>query len=160
MGLTGKDPQGQPTGPDGTASCRIEHSQRRILSFFLKELASAEDLERIRTLVDALPELLSEHFSDEEGPEGLFDCLQVIRPAIDSQLKFLRQEHRTMLKTVEELRQQVRGTDQAMAAGQEEQRLIRIRESTTAFLRMVRCHERVETRLVADTYYAEDGGSG
>jgi hypothetical protein len=160
MGLAGKDPQGQSAGPDGTASSRIEHSHRRILSFFLKELAVAEELDRIRALVDALPELLSEHFAEEEGPDGLFDGLRVIRPAIDSQLKFLRQEHREILKIVEELRQQVRGTDQVMPADREEQHLARIREGSTAFLRMVRRHERIETRLVADTYYAEDGGSG
>jgi hypothetical protein len=30
----------------------------------------------------------------------------------------------------------------------------------SAFMEMVRRHERAETRLVADTYYLEEGGSG
>ena len=46
------------------------------------------------------------------------------------------------------------------AEEQYQERLDRIREEMSAFMELVRSHERTETRLVADTYYLEEGGSG
>jgi len=50
-------------------------------------------------------EMLSKHFADEEGPNGLHDGLRVIRPALDSELKSVRGEHRRVLKAVKTLGQ-------------------------------------------------------
>jgi hypothetical protein len=78
----------------------------------------------------------------------------------DPELKSLRGEHRRVLKAVKALRQQLREIDQLEGAEEQKERLGRIREDMSAFMELVRCHERTETRLVADTYYLEEGGSG
>ena len=65
-----------------------------------------------------------------------------------------------MLEAVEALRRQVREVDQMEGAEAQQERLAGIREDMSSFMEMVRSHERTETRLVADTYYLEEGGSG
>jgi hemerythrin len=160
MGPESRDSQDQPTDSDEPILVRIERDHRRIVNFYLKELAAAQESSQIRELLDPLPEMLSKHFADEEGPDGLYDGLRAIRPSLDSELKSLRREHRRVLKKVEALRQQVREIDQAEAAEERRERLAEIREEMSTFMEMVRRHERTETRLVSDTYYREEGGSG
>jgi hemerythrin len=154
----------------GTEEQEIRHPITPIASRFhgsharlrrdLRMLAEAEDVNQIRALVDELPALLKAHFAEEEKPDGLFDELESLRPVIDSQLKFLRQEHREIMETLEGLQQQFREADAVTQVGELEQRHDHIRVSAAAFLQLVRHHETIESRLVADTYYTEDGGSG
>ncbi len=160
MGPEGKNSQDQPTDSDEPLLARIERAHRQIVNSVLTELAAAQEPSRIRELLDPLPEMLSKHFADEEGPDGLYDGLRAIRPSLDSELKSLRGEHRRVLEAVEALRRQLRELDQLERAEDQEERLGRIREDMSAFMEMVRRHERTETRLVADTYYLEEGGSG
>jgi hemerythrin len=137
----------------------VENSHARIRSN-LEALEEAQDVDEIRAIVCDLPELLKEHFEDEERPGGLFDELGSLRPTIDSQLKFLRQEHREILQTLEGLQERIREADEATQVGELEQRHDHIRMSAACFMQLIRHHERIETRLVTDTYYTEDGGSG
>ena len=160
MGPEGTDSRDQPGGPDDPILARIERDHRHIVNFYLSELAAAQEPSRIRELLDPLPEMLSKHFADEEGPEGLYDGLRAIRPSLDSELKSLRGEHRSVLKAAEELRQEMREIEQLGRAENQAERLARTREDLFGFMEMVRRHERAETRLVADTYYLEEGGSG
>jgi hemerythrin len=149
-----------PGGPDEPILARIERDHRQIVNFYLTELAAAQEPSRIRELLDPLPEMLSKHFADEEGPEGLYDGLRAIRPSLDPELKSLRGEHRSVLKAAEELRKEMREIEQLGRAENQAERLARTREDLFGFMEMVRRHERAETRLVADTYYLEEGGSG
>ena len=160
MGPEGTKSQDQPTDSDEPLLARIERDHRQIVHFYLKELAAAQEPSRIRELLDPLPELLSKHFADEEGPDGLYDGLRAIQPCLDSELKSLRGEHRRVLKAVKALRRQVQEIDQLERAEDQKERLGRIGDELSAFMELVRCHERTETRLVADTYYLEEGGSG
>jgi hypothetical protein len=160
MGPEGKNSQDQPTDSDEPLLARIERAHRQIVNSVLAELAAAQEPSRIRELLDPLPEMLSKHFADEEGPDGLYDGLRAIRPSLDSELKSLRGEHRRVLEAVEALRRQLRELDQLERAEDQEQHLGRIQEDMSAFMELVRSHERTETRLVADTYYLEEGGSG
>jgi hemerythrin len=138
---------------------RVADSHARIRRD-LDALAETEDVAEIRAIVEVLPELLKDHFEDEEKPGGLFDELESLRPVIDSQLKFLRQEHREILEILEGLRRRFREADEVTQVGELEQRHDHIRVSAASFMQLIRHHERIETRLVADTYYTEDGGSG
>jgi hemerythrin len=160
MGPEEPNSQDQPTDSDEPILVRIERAHRQIVHSYLKELAAAQEPSRIRELLDPLPEMLSKHFADEEGPEGLYDGLRAIRPSLDSELDSLRSEHRTVLEAVEALRRQLREIDQLERAEDQQERLGRVREELYAFMELVRGHERTETRLVADTYYLEEGGSG
>ena len=160
MGPEGTNSQDQPTDSDEPLLARIERAHREIVNTYLTELAAAQEPSRIRELLDPLPEMLSKHFADEEGPDGLYDGLRAIRPSLDPELRSLRGEHRRVLEAVEALRRQLREIDPLERAENQEERLGRIREDLSAFMEMVRRHERTETRLVADTYYLEEGGSG
>jgi predicted nuclease with TOPRIM domain len=137
----------------------VEGSHARIRSG-LEALEQARDVDEIRAIVGNLPELLAEHFDAEEKPGGLFEELVSLRPTIHSQLAFLRQQHGEILQALEGLRQRLREADAATHAGELEHRHEHIRVSTTCFMRLVRHHECIETQLVSDTYYTEDGGSG
>ena len=137
----------------------VEDSHARIRRD-LEALEEAQDVDEIGAIVGRLPELLKEHFEEEERPGGLFDELGSLRPTIDSQLKFLIQEHREILQTLEGLQERIREADEATQAGELEQRHDHIRMSAACFMQLIRHHERIETRLVSDTYYTEDGGSG
>jgi len=136
------------------------HENHARMARDLRLLGEAEDVEQIRAIADGLPELLKEHFEEEERPGGLFDELESLRPVIDSQLKFMRQEHREIMETLDGLRRQFQEADVVTNVGELEQRHEHIRVSAAAFIALVRHHELVEARLVADTYYTEDGGSG
>lgn len=138
---------------------RIEGTHARIRGD-LQALEQAADVEVIRIVVDDLPGLFREHFADEERPEGLFDELRSLRPVIDSQLKFLQQEHREIMQALEDLKRQFAEADQVTSEGELAQRHDHIRVSAHAFLNLVRHHERIESSLVAETYYTDDGGSG
>ncbi len=97
----GTNSQDQPSDSDEPILARIERAHRQIVNSILKQLAAAEEPSRIRELLDPLPELLSKHFADEEGPDGLYDGLRAIRPSLDSELKSLRGDHRRVLEAVE-----------------------------------------------------------
>ena len=97
-GTSSQDP---PSDSDESILVRIERADRQIVHSILKELAEAQEPSRIRELLDPLPELLSKHFADEEGPDGLYDGLRAIRPSLDSELNSLRGEHRRVLEAVE-----------------------------------------------------------
>ena len=103
---------------------------------------------------------MKEHFEEEEKPGGLFDELESLRPGFDSQLKFLRGEHVEIMEALEGLQQQFDAAEEVTQAGELEQRYDHILVSAAAFVQLVRHHERIESRLVANTYYTEDGGSG
>ena len=55
MGLDGKDPRDQAADSNQPMLARIEETHRHIVNFYLKELAAAQDLGRIRELVDPEP---------------------------------------------------------------------------------------------------------
>jgi hypothetical protein len=135
---------------DDTDVSGFERSHRVILGF-LDDLGEAKTPSQIHTVLDMLEQLLSEHFSDEEGPDGLFEELRDARPANDSRLKSLQREHREILQTLQALREQVRDVERCLRA---------INSDKADFLRLVRGHERAESSLVMDTYFVDDGGSG
>jgi len=151
--------EGEARYPITPMVSRIVDSHQRIRSD-LEVLGKSDDVNEIRAVVDDLPELLKEHFRDEEKPGGLFDELESLRPVFDSQLKFLRREHREIIEALEGLHREFQEADEVTQVGELEQRHDHIRVSAAAFLQLIRHHERIESRLVANTYYTEDGGSG
>ena len=138
---------------------RVEGTHARIRGD-LEALQHAADVQVIRAVVEDLPGLLREHFDDEEKPDGLFDELRGLRPVVESQIKFLQQEHREIMQALEDLQRQFQEADQVTTDGELEHRHDHIRVSADAFLNLVRHHERIESGLVAETFYTDDGGSG
>ena len=65
---------------------RLQQAHQRI-SECLADFESAGGTDAILASLEQLLELLPEHFSrDEEGPDGIFDELRTMRPALDPQL--------------------------------------------------------------------------
>ena len=137
----------------------IEGTHQRIRSD-LEVLEKSDELGQIHAVVGDLPDLLKEHFQDEEKPGGLFEALEALRPVLSSQLEVLRQEHRKIMQTLKGLQRQLREADELTEDEDPEERHDRIRVSAAVFVRLIHRHERIESRLVASTYYIEDGGSG
>lgn len=130
---------------------RLEQAHKRIVQC-LTDFESAGDAGAILESLEVLLRLLPEHFAtDEEGPDGIFDELRAIRPALDPQLKLLERDHREILKALEALRSQLR------EAGHD---FSRVQERRAACVRMIRSHEEVESRLALETYFLDEGGSG
>jgi hypothetical protein len=151
--------EGELRHPVTSIVSRIEDSHKRIRSD-LAVLEKSDDLGQIRAVVDDLPDLLKEHFLDEEKPRGLFEELQSLRPVLKPQLEILRQEHREIMHTLRGLQGQLREVDGVTEADELRERHDHIRVRAAVFLRLIHKHERIESHLVADTYYMEDGGSG
>ena len=129
---------------------QIEQAHRLIFGF-LRDLDSADEPSEIFKLLDPLAQLLPGHFSDEEGPNGLYEELQAARPANHSRLKNLEREHREILQALDALRQQSRSSERDGD---------RIQQEKTAFVQKVRSHEQAETCLFMDTYLVDEGGPG
>jgi prefoldin subunit 5 len=145
--------------PVTPAVSRIQATHQRIRRD-IETLSELEKASEIRTIADELVELLTEHFNDEERPGGLFDELESLRPVIDPQLAFLREEHREIMQALRDLQAQIRNAEAVHQQGEFEQREDHIRVSTRAFVQLIHHHERIESRLVSETYYTEEGGRG
>ena len=129
---------------------RLQQAHERI-SECLAEFESAGGTDAILASLEQLLELLPEHFSrDEEGPDGIFDELRIIRPALDPQLGRLEREHREILRDLEALRSQAR------EPGHED---ARIREQRAVCVRKIRAHEETENRLALETYFLNQAKS-
>ena len=151
--------QGETRHPATPMVSRIVDTHQRIRSD-LEVLEKSDDLDEVGVAVGDLPALLKEHFQDEERPGGLYDEIESLRPVLSPNLRSLRQEHREITRALEGLQRQLREVPEAARGGGLQQLRDHIRVSKATFLELLHQHERVESRLVADTYYTEDGGSG
>jgi hemerythrin len=129
---------------------RVEQAHDAIFRC-LRELDDAREPADISKILEPLARLLPEHFTDEEGANGIYEELQAARPANRARLKSLEREHREILQALDELRRLSREL---------EERLGRVREEKSAFTQRVRSHEQAETCLYMDTYLLDEGGPG
>jgi hypothetical protein len=140
----------------GEMIARVEHAHRDLREL-LTQLAGGHDFESIAAGLRDLPKTLDDHFADEEAPGGLYDGLRHRRPACESEITRLCGEHVLLRDHVGALLERV----QAPGAGSGgEAELASLREAALIFIDLLRGHERVETQLVSEIYYCEDGGSG
>jgi hypothetical protein len=137
--------------PHGEMLARVEGAHRDLRAV-VEQLVSAGDMETIARGLRDLPATLSEHFAEEESPGGLYDGLRHRRPDVEADLTRLRGDHAALTEQVEALAAQVG----AGATGD----LQSLRAGTLAFAELLRRHERIESHLVSEIYYAEDGTSG
>ena len=151
--------QGGTQHPVTPIVLQVEGTHRRIRSD-LRVLEKSDDLGEIGAAVGELPELLKEHFRDEEKPGGLFDEIASLRPVAASQLALRREEHREITRALKDLQRQLGALGELDQGGGRQRLHDDIRVSKARFLQLIHQHERVESRMVADTYYTEDGGSG
>ena len=130
---------------------RLQQAHQRVEAC-LAEFESAGGAEAILASLGRLLELLPEHFArDEEGPDGVFEELRTLRPALDPQIERLEHQHREILRDLEALRSRAceSGCDDA-----------HIQEQRAACVRRIRAHEEAESRLTLEAYFFDEGGSG
>ena len=77
--------------------------------------------------------------------------LEARRPASEPILEYLRKDHGEILEMVSALNQRLQELDPSDP---------RIQQGRRAFLEKIRSHERIENRLVRDTYMLDEGGLG
>jgi hypothetical protein len=140
---------GTASAPEGVWA-RIEGFHRMMVSL-LRELDATTDPVRIRDLVGTLHHGLPGHFADEVAPGGLFDDLAARRPASESILEYLRNDHEEILVMVRALHQRLAESDPDDAG---------ILHGKRKLLEKLRSHEHHENRLVMDTYRLDEGGMG
>jgi hypothetical protein len=129
---------------------RIQDFHRSMVDL-LRDLETATDPARIREVVETLERSLPGHFQDEVAPGALFDELGARRPASASILEYLRKDHGEILDMVSALNRRLQALDPSDP---------RIQQGRRAFLEKMRSHERIENRLVRDTYMLDEGGMG
>jgi hypothetical protein len=152
--------EARPSTPAGTEQvemlARVEVAHRDVREV-IERLVSATDLETIASGLRELPATLAAHFAEEEAPGGLYDGLRHRRPAVEAELSRLRGDHAVLAEQVKALAAQVGAASGGAATSDD---LRSLQASTLAFAELLRGHERIESRLVAEIYYAEDGTSG
>lgn len=140
---------GKGSSKESAPASSLERAHEGILRL-LKDLQAAE-ASGMPPLLDALAALLPDHFADEEREDGLFEQLRSDRPAVDARVKALQREHKEILRALDALTEATRQLAEHHG---------RLEEQKSAFLRRLRAHERIETRLVMDTYLVDEGGPG
>jgi len=151
MAAEGDETRGTARDPSAPQLKRLERAHEQVARC-VAELESARDADGILERLEELLRILPEHFRvDEEGPDGLFDELRTIRPALDPQLKLLEREHRELLMALDALQSRVR------EAGED---LFRIQEHRAAWIRRIRAHEDTENQIALEAYFLDEGGLG
>jgi hypothetical protein len=152
MAADPKDRPREASAGDGSRDVwnRIEDFHRMMVGL-LEELETATDPARVRELVGILDRSLPRHFEDEVGPGGSFDELGARRPASEPILEDLRKDHGEILEMISALNQRLQELDPSDP---------RIKKGRRAFLDKIRSHERIENRLVRDTFMLDEGGLG
>jgi len=148
----------RPHADDAPMLERVEGAHRGLREV-LDRLAAAADVETIAAGLRDLPTTLREHFAEEEAPGGLYDGLRHRKPAVETDLARLRADHALLGEQVGSL---IAKAAEAAPAGAADpgDALQRLRAATASFVDALRRHERLESRLVSEIYYAEDGASG
>jgi len=152
MGSGGRDSRGNEAEQQLLEHIRESHRRLRSL---IDKLADAQDPEDIRAALEPLPQLLFAHFTDEERPGGLFEGLREARPTIEPKLSVLHAEHEKILIALKALSEQL-GSGKATT----EQAVEELKNAAASLIAMLTEHERGESKLTAEAYYSDDGGSG
>jgi hypothetical protein len=114
-------------------------------------LADEQNAAVLATRVADLRRIVTRHFTDEEGPGGLFERLMARHPASEAEIADLKEEHRQIRIAVDALAEAV--DDE----GPEGPRVERLRADVVA---RIRRHEDREMRLLTDVTNLELGGPG
>jgi len=125
----------------------------RVLRGQLEALTNAADRMGILSVLQGLPKMLSEHFADEEAVGGLYDDLAKRSPAVGKELEVLRREHRAILEELEALTRELESHPEGDVGE-------RTRANVNRCMERLRRHEHVESRMIADVYYTDEGGLG
>jgi 2-methylisocitrate lyase-like PEP mutase family enzyme len=72
-------------------------------------LAQAKDLTAIAGALEPLTQLLTEHFAHEEHQKGFYGLLTAASPEYRAQVASMIDEHRELLRTLQELRERTKG---------------------------------------------------
>jgi hypothetical protein len=103
--------------------------------------------------MDALREAWASHVSGTEGPGGLWEQIRTDAPRLDGELRRLRREHEALAAEIDGLREDLTN------AGDDEARLIGVRERATALLVRLARHRQRGADLIYEAYKRDVGGA-
>ncbi|MBW2389854.1 MAG: hemerythrin domain-containing protein [Deltaproteobacteria bacterium] len=155
---TNNEERGQPGRVDPNHPAERIVEEHRTLREQLEIIAAATTRTALLSGLLHMPKTLREHFDLEEQSGGLYDDLQVRRPAISRELDALRAEHEVILNEFDALCLQLKQWVDDKGALEE------ISEPMTGdvgrCLDRLRQHEHEESRVIGDVYYTDEGGLG
>jgi hypothetical protein len=85
------------------------HEDHGRIESLLDRLAGASDLNAISAALEALAQLLTEHFAHEEHQKGFYGLLSATSPEYRAQATQMIEEHRGLLRTLQQLRDLTKG---------------------------------------------------
>jgi hypothetical protein len=104
--------------------------------------------------IDDLREAWTAHVSGTEGPGGLWEQVRTDAPRLDGQLRRMGREHETLGADIDALRRDLSD------AGDEESRLVDVRERATAILARLTRHRQRGADLIYEAFERDVGGRG
>ncbi len=128
---------------------RIEAEHRRLAELKQAVLRS-EDPGRLAALLGELAALLEQHFTGEEGPEGLHRIVADGARHRLPDLQRLFEEHRVFTASLADLRARAA----ALAAGP----VRALHQEVGALVEALRAHEQTEDELFGEAFYTDIGG--
>jgi hypothetical protein len=154
-----------PEAENGSGSTQLEGVRRRRAGLRRTmtevEVATAAALSgrpeqwraQLQTCLDGLREAWTSHVTGTEGPGGLWEQIRTDAPRLDGKLRGLRREHEAMAAEIDALRQDL------AAAGNDEPRLLGLRERVTALLVQLARHRQRGADLIYEAYQRDVGGN-
>jgi hemerythrin-like domain-containing protein len=107
---------------------------------------------RVDETLEGVAELLSQHVSAADAPDGLLAEIDTLRPTLLHRVKRLRQEHDDLLQHTKALTSHV-----AYAGDEATPNFQDIRQRATWLLNALRHHQAAETDLVFETFWTDIG---
>lgn len=104
--------------------------------------------------VDALQGAWASHVSGTEAPGGLWEQIRTDAPRLSGELRRLGREHEALAAEIVALRKNL------AAAGDDEARLVDVREQATALLSRLARHRQRGADLIYEAYERDVGGNG
>lgn len=136
------------SGKPGQGRIEDDHRELRVT---LGHLEQTTDLGLLLPQLEALHQLLEQHFRLEEGPQGFRSVIGESAPNLLNPLRHLFDEHRQMLATVHEITHKAK----TCLEGPVSEVLRDVRVLSKRLLE----HEAKETELLADSVYTDIGTS-
>jgi hemerythrin len=85
------------------------HEDHGRIESLVDRLAAAKDVTAITGALESLTQLLTEHFAHEEHQKGFYGLLSATSPEYRAQVARMIEEHRQLLRTLQELRERTKG---------------------------------------------------
>jgi hypothetical protein len=114
--------------------------------------------ERLTTVLTRIVEALRQHESELESPGGLFDMIDLARPALVQELDDLRGQHADLVAKAHALQSELRKAVRTFALALDRDALLAAGRKTEEFAAALKDHWETEADLVIECVIRDIGG--